>query len=71
MAKTQFSFTDNPKILGAPKDFDILVRDIEIKTGAGFLVVILGNMLLMPALSKSPAAINMKIDENGVVSGLF
>lgn len=71
MAKTQFSFTDNPKILGAPTNFEINVDDIEIKTGAGFLVVILGKMMLMPGLSKSPSAISMTIDDNGKIAGLF
>ena len=71
MAKTQFSFTDSPKILGAPKDFEMTVRDVEIRSGAGFLVVLLGDMMLMPALGKSPAALNMKIDENEQISGLF
>lgn len=71
MAKTQFSFTDSPKILGAPKDFEMTVRDVEIRSGAGFLVVLLGDMMLMPALGKSPAALNMKIDENEKISGLF
>lgn len=71
MAKTQFSFTDSPKILGAPKDFDMTVRDVEIRSGAGFLVVLLGDMMLMPALGKSPAALNIKIDENEQISGLF
>lgn len=71
MAKNQFSFTDNPKVLGAPKDFEMTVRDIEIRTGAGFLVALLGDMMLMPALGKSPAALNMKIDENEQISGLF
>ena len=71
MAKTQFSFTDSPKIWGAPKDFEMTVRDVEIRSGAGFLVVLLGDMMLMPALGKSPAALNMKIHENEQISGLF
>lgn len=71
MAKTQFSFTDNPKILGAPQNFEMTVREIEIRSGAGFLVVLLGNMMLMPALGKSPAATSMKIDGNGKIEGLF
>lgn len=71
IAKTQFSFTDDKKQLGAPKNFIMKVRDIEIRSGAGFLVVLMGDMLLMPALSSSPAAISMKIDEDGNISGLF
>ncbi len=71
MAKTQFSFTDDAKRLGAPTDFELTVRDVEIRSGAGFLVVLLGNMMLMPALSASPAAIKMTIDENEHIMGLF
>ncbi|MCI6859783.1 MAG: formate--tetrahydrofolate ligase [Clostridia bacterium] len=71
MAKTQFSFTDDAKRLGAPTDFELTVRDVEIRSGAGFLVVLLGNMMLMPALSASPAAIKMTIDENEHITGLF
>ena len=58
-------------MLGAPKDFELTVRNVEIRSGAGFLVVLLGDMLLMPGLSKNPAAINMTIDENGKIEGLF
>lgn len=71
IAKTQYSFSDDPKKLGAPKDFSVTVRDVEIRSGAGFLVVLLGDMLLMPALGANPAAVNMKIDKNGNISGLF
>lgn len=71
MAKTQYSFTDDSSILGAPKDFVLNVREVEIKSGAGFLVVILGEMMLMPGLGPSPAAVKMKIDKNGNISGLF
>ncbi len=71
MAKTQFSLTANKDLINAPKDFEIEIKDLEIRTGAGFIVAICGNMLLMPALSKSPAAINMKINNNGKIEGLF
>lgn len=71
VAKTQYSLSDNKNLLGAPKDFELTVRNIEIRSGAGFLVVLLGDMLLMPGLSKNPAAINMTIDENGKIEGLF
>lgn len=71
IAKTQYSLTDDATKLGAPTDFEVLVRDIEIKTGAGFLVVICGSTLLMPGLSKSPAAEKMTIDNNGIIEGLF
>lgn len=71
IAKTQYSFSDDPKKLGAPKDFSVTVRDVEARSGAGFLVVLLGDMLLMPALNATPAAVNMKIDKQGNISGLF
>lgn len=71
MAKTQFSLTANKDLINAPKDFEIEIKDLEIRTGAGFIVAICGNMLLMPALSKSPAAINMKINNSGKIDGLF
>lgn len=71
MAKTQYSLSADKNLLGRPKDFVIPVRDIEIKSGAGFLVVVCGNMLLMPALGKSPAGLDMTIDKNFVVKGLF
>ena len=71
IAKTQFSLSDDAKLLGAPTDFDVTVRDIEIKSGAKFLVVICGKILLMPGLSKTPAAVKMKIDNDGIVDGLF
>ena len=72
IAKTQYSLSDDMKKLGRPKDFDITVRDIEIRGGAGFLVVLCGSMLLMPGLSKTPSAINMTIDdETQEITGLF
>ncbi len=71
IAKTQFSLSDDKNKLGAPTNFDVEVNDIEIKSGAGFLVVICGSMLLMPGLPKTPAAVNMKIDSDGNVSGIY
>ena len=71
IAKTQYSLSDNPKLIGAPKGFRITIRDLEIKSGAGFIVVLAGNMLLMPGLSKNPAGLNMKISSSGKISGLF
>lgn len=71
IAKTQYSLTDDATILGAPSDFTFHVRDIEIRTGAEYIVVLAGSMLLMPGLSKSPAATKMSIDDNGVIEGLF
>lgn len=71
IAKTQYSFSDDAKKLGAPTGFDITVRDIRISAGAGFIVALTGNILTMPGLPKHPAAENIDIDENGVISGLF
>ncbi|MGN1201419.1 MAG: formate--tetrahydrofolate ligase, partial [Candidatus Caccovivens sp.] len=71
IAKTQFSFSDNTKLLGAPKDFVFNVTDIEIRSGAKMIVAIAGNMLLMPGLGKSSNYLNMSIDKNGEISGLF
>ena len=71
VAKTQFSFSDDKNKLGAPTDFEVNVDDIEIKTGAKFLVVICGSMMLMPGLSKTPASVNMTIDNTGKIDGLF
>jgi len=70
MAKTQKSFTDNETILGRPKGFTVTVREIEISSGAGFLVPILGAMMRMPGLPGVPASEGMTIDNNGVISGL-
>ncbi|MFD2531225.1 formate--tetrahydrofolate ligase [Gracilimonas halophila] len=71
IAKTQSSISDNPLLKGAPKDFTLTVTDIQLSAGAGFLVIICGNMMLMPGLPKVPAAVNMTVDEHGVISGLF
>ena len=71
IAKTQYSLSDNPKLIGAPTDFDITIRDIEIRSGSEFLVAIAGDIMLMPGLSKTPASVNMKITNNGKISGLF
>lgn len=71
IAKTQYSFTDDPKLLGAPTDFDITVTDIKLSSGAGFIVVLLGNIMTMPGLSKNSAYLNMHIDNNGNISGLY
>ena len=71
IAKTQYSFSDNAKLLGAPGDFTLNIRDIEYRGGAGFLVALAGSMLLMPGLSKTPNAVNMTIDEDGNISGLY
>ena len=71
IAKTQYSFSDDPKNLKCEEAFDITVRDIEIKAGAGFIVVFAGNIISMPGLPKVPAAENINIDENGNIVGLF
>lgn len=71
MAKTQSSLSADKKLLGEPKNFDVEIKDIEIRSGAGFLVAVCGEMLLMPGLGKCPASENMTIDDNGIISGLF
>ncbi len=71
IAKTQQSLSDNPELLGLPKDFVVTVQDIKIASGAGFLVPITGNILRMPGLSKEPAAYRIDIDDSGNISGIF
>ena len=71
MAKTQYSFSDDAKKLGAPKDFRITVRKARISAGAGFVVVLTGDIMTMPGLPRVPAAEKIDVDENGVISGLF
>ena len=71
IAKTQYSFSDNMKLLGAPTGFTLQINDIEYRGGAQFLVAIAGNMLLMPGLSKTPNAVNMTIDDEGKIDGLY
>ena len=71
IAKTQKSLSDNPKLLGRPKDFIITVREIEIASGAGFLIPITGDIMRMPGLPAHPSSENIDIDENGEITGLF
>lgn len=71
VAKTQKSLSDNPALLGRPKDFIVTVREIEIAAGAGFVIPITGNIMRMPGLPKKPAAENFDIDDDGNISGLF
>ncbi|MBQ6456201.1 MAG: formate--tetrahydrofolate ligase [Mogibacterium sp.] len=71
MAKTQYSFTDDPKILGAPEGFEVTVRNVKVSAGAGFIVALTGEIMTMPGLPKVPAAEKIDVDENGVISGLF
>lgn len=71
MAKTQASITDDPKVLNAPKDFTVTVREIRISSGSGFVVPILGEIMTMPGLSKEPAAYNIDLTDDGKIVGLF
>lgn len=71
IAKTQYSFTDDKNQLGAPEGFTFHIRELVPKLGAGFIVALAGNMMTMPGLGKTPAAVNMTIDENGTIKGLF
>ncbi|MFC5631910.1 MULTISPECIES: formate--tetrahydrofolate ligase [Streptococcus] len=71
MAKTQYSFSDNQFLLGAPEHFDITIREFVPKTGAGFIVALTGDVMTMPGLPKQPAALNMDVSEDGTAVGLF
>ena len=71
MAKTQYSFSDNAKLLGAPEGFTVTVRNLRVSAGAGFIVALTGEIMTMPGLPKVPAAERIDVDENGVISGLF
>ena len=71
IAKTQYSFSDDPTKLGAPENFDIEVKSVKVSAGAGFVVVLTGDIMTMPGLPKVPAAEKIDVDENGVISGLF
>ena len=71
MAKTQYSFSDDAALLGAPQDFRITVRDLRLCAGAGFIVALAGDIMTMPGLPKRPAAENIDVDENGRITGLF
>ena len=71
MAKTQYSFSDDASLIGAPEGFVIHVKDIRISAGAGFIVALTGDIMTMPGLPKSPAAERIDVDDNGVISGLF
>ena len=71
IAKTQYSFTDQDKVLGAPTGFRITVRELKVSAGAHFVVALTGQVLTMPGLPKVPAAENIDVDDNGVISGLF
>ena len=71
IAKTQYSFSDDPTKVGAPEGFTVTVRNVRISAGAGFVVVLTGDIMTMPGLPKSPAAERIDVDENGKISGLF
>ena len=71
IAKTQYSFSDDPTLLGAPEDFTVTVKNVKISAGAGFIVVLTGDIMTMPGLPKVPAAERIDVDENGKISGLF
>ena len=71
IAKTQYSFSDDPSLLGAPENFTVTVKNVKISAGAGFIVVLTGDILTMPGLPKSPAAERIDVDENGKITGLF
>ena len=71
MAKTQYSFSDDPSLLGAPRGFTVPVRNLKVSAGAGFLVALTGDIMTMPGLPKVPAAERIDVDENGRISGLF
>ena len=71
IAKTQNSFSDDPKLLGAPTDFTVTVRSVKVSAGAGFIVALAGNIMTMPGLPKHPAAEGIDIDDNGRITGLF
>ena len=71
VAKTQYSFSDDPKLLGAPEGFTVTVRNLKVSAGAGFLVALTGDIMTMPGLPKVPAAEKIDVDENGRITGLF
>ena len=71
MAKTQYSLSDNPALVGRPEGFEITVKEIRVSAGAGFIVALTGDIMVMPGLPKVPAAEKIDIDEKGVITGLF
>lgn len=71
MAKTQYSFSDEAKLLGAPRGFKITVRNLKVSAGAGFLVALTGDIMTMPGLPKVPSADKIDVDDEGRISGLF
>jgi formate--tetrahydrofolate ligase len=70
VAKTQYSLSDDASLLGAPSEFDLHVRDLEVRAGAGFIVAVCGDIMLMPGMGKVPAAAGIFLDESGTIQGL-
>lgn len=71
MAKTQYSFSDDPSLRGAPRDFTVTIRNVKVSSGAGFLVALTGDIMTMPGLPKAPAAQEIDVDDDGKIKGLF
>ena len=71
MAKTQYSLSDDPVLLGRPENFQMNVREVYVSAGAGFVVVLTGAIMTMPGLPKNPAAYNIDVTDDGVITGLF
>jgi len=71
MAKTPMSLSDDPKLIGRPRDFTMFVKEVRLSAGAGLIVPLCGSILTMPGLPKDPAANHIDIDENNVITGLF
>ena len=71
MAKNQYSLSDDPKLLGRPEGFELTIREVYVSAGAGFVVVLTGDVMTMPGLPKKPAAYGIDVNEDGVITGLF
>jgi Formyltetrahydrofolate synthetase len=71
MAKTQYSLSDDPELLGRPEGFSVNVREVYVSAGAGFIVVLTGAIMTMPGLPKNPAAYHIDVTEDGTITGLF
>jgi formate--tetrahydrofolate ligase len=70
IAKTQYSFSTNPKLMGAPSDHVIPIREVRLSAGAEFVVVVCGDIMTMPGLPREPAAVRLSVDDNGLIQGL-
>ena len=71
IAKTQYSFSDNPMLINDPRDFTVTIKNVKVCAGAGFIVVLTGDIMTMPGLPKRPAAENIDVDKDGKIIGLF